>query len=643
MARRYATFQTPSGNEVSLAKRSQKENSEKLLWPQRIRQVWRDEGVRGLGQRILRRVPRRNEPEKPDALYKKWIELYATLTESDREAIQARIDSLNYQPLISVVMPVYNPEELWLRRAIESVRRQLYPRWELCIADDCSSAPHIRRVLEEFSGKDERIKVVFRHENGHISAASNSALQLATGEFVALLDHDDELPEHALYMIAEELNAFPEADLIYSDEDKINSAGDRVSPHFKTDWNPDLFYSLNFISHLGVYRRSILQEIGGFREGYEGSQDYDLALRVSERIPEENIRHIPHVLYHWRELPTSVGFDITAKDYAHENARRAIRSHFERTGKAVDVVAGYFIFHRAIYPIPDPAPLVSLIIAARGRVESLRPLVEGILERTDHVPSEVVAVARESSHPETLDYLDRAKQNPRIKVLTCNDSLNLSAMYDLGVREANGSLIGFINDGLRIVSDDWLREMVSHALRQEVGAVGAKILSENNSIEHAGLILGIRGGVGRAFSGFPADSDGYVFRAQVIQNYSAVSADCLVMRKEIFTEVGGFDEKSFPSSFNDVDLCLRIRSLGLRILWTPYATLQLAPATRMGRTEVAKVEFERGIESLRSKWDSVRFDPYYNPNLTLDSEDFSLAFPPRAKKPGRKPPGSHGL
>ncbi len=594
----------------------------------RVYQVWRAEGVKGIGRRLLRRAPRKDDDGKSHDLYQKWIALYDTLTNDDRQAIVAKIEQLKYKPLISVVMPVYNTEEVWLRRAIESVRRQLYSHWELCLADDCSSASHVRQVLEEFSGKDERLKVVFREKNGHISAASNSALQLATGEFVALLDHDDELAEHALYMVAEELNAFPDGDLIYCDEDKINSAGDRVSPHFKTDWNPDLFYSLNFISHLGVYRRRVLQEIGGFREGYEGSQDYDLALRVSERIPEKNIRHIPHVLYHWRELPTSVGFDIKAKDYAHENARRAIRSHFERTGTAAEVVPAYFIFHRAIYPIADPAPLVSFIIAAKDRVESLWPLVEGILERTDYEPVEVIIVARESSHPETLDDLDRVKQNPRIKVLTCNDPFSLSATYNLGVREANGNLIGFINSELRIISSDWLREMASHALRPGIGAVGGKILSDTGLIDQAGMILGIRGGASPAFKNCAADSEGYVFRAQVIQNYSAVSGDCLLMRKGVFDEVGGWDEKNFPSVFNDVDLCLRIRNRGYRILWTPYAMLSQIGC--QPRKHAAMDECETAMKRLRSRWSSViSDDPFYNPNLTLASENFSLAFPPR--------------
>lgn len=603
-----------------------------VRWMQRVRQVWRTEGVRGIGRRILQRVPRKNEAGKDHESYKKWVELYDTLTDSDRQAIRERIDHLDSKPIISVVMPVYNVEEVWLRRAIESVRRQLYSHWELCIADDCSPEPHVLQVLEEFSHGDRRIKVVFRQENGHISAASNSALQLATGEFVALLDHDDELAEHALYMVVEELNAFPEADLIYSDEDKINQRGDRVSPHFKTDWNPDLFYSLNFISHLGVYRRRVLQEIGGFREGYEGSQDYDLALRVIECIPEKNIRHIPHVLYHWRELPTSVGFDINAKAYAHENARRAIRSHFERTGKDAEIVPGYFIFHRAIYPAPDPAPLVSLIVEAKDRVESLQSLVEGILDRTEYKPVEIVIVARESD-TETLNYLRQMKGDARVKVLTCNDRSSLSAVRNLGVRQAAGTLVGFIANDLRVVRPDWLREMVSHALRPEIGAVGAKIFSENNSIEHAGIILGVRGGVGHAFKGLPEDSEGYVFRAQVIQNYSAASGDCLMIRREVFDQVAGFDEEIFPATFNDVDLCLRLQSCGYRILWTPYAKLsRIARGQVRAVSEMEAGDCVRAIQSLKSRWVSMTSfasDPFYNPNLTLEAEDFSLAFPPR--------------
>ncbi|HJX92560.1 MAG TPA: glycosyltransferase, partial [Pyrinomonadaceae bacterium] len=272
--------------------------------------IWRESGYVGIQEKIREKravnQQKRAAIEKEEPEYRNWVGMYDTLTEADRQAINERISQLSYKPLISVVMPVYNVDEVWLRLAIESVRNQLYPHWELCIADDKSRKRHVRRVLDEYGRKDPRIKVIFRKTRGHISVASNSALELATGEFIALLDHDDELPEHALYMIAEELNAHPKADLIYSDEDKLNYNGQRVVPHVKPDWSPDLFYSYNVISHLGVYRTSLVKQLGGFRQGYEGSQDYDLALRVVEQIPDNHIRHIPYILYHWREVPDSV-------------------------------------------------------------------------------------------------------------------------------------------------------------------------------------------------------------------------------------------------------------------------------------------------------------------------------------------------
>ncbi len=601
----------------------------------RAYEVWRADGVSGLTNRILQRLPRHDEEQEKRKTYQRWVAQYATLSPSDRDAIRLRIKSLKYRPGISVVMPVYNTEEQWLRRAIESVRGQLYPHWELCIADDCSTAPHVRRILEEFAAKDERVKVVFRNTNGHISAASNTALELATQEFVALLDHDDELTEHALYLVAEELSAHPEADLIYSDEDKINSQGQLTSPHFKTNWNPDLFYSLNFVSHLGVYRRAILEGIGGFRTGYEGSQDYDLALRVIEQIPEQHIRHIPHVLYHWRESPASVGFDIKAKAYAHENARRALRSHFERTGKNGEIVPGYFIFHRAVYPLPNPPPFVSLVIIAGEHVETLKRLVKG-LEDTDYESIEVIIVAGQNSYAQIQSYVNTPQAKSRVKVLQADDSSNLSAQTNLGLSQAEGNIVGFVSSSIEIVSPDWLREMVSHAVRPEIGAVGARLIDESDKIKHAGTVLGLRGCAGSAFKGFPRTSDGYAFRGQVIQNYSAVSGDCLVMRRSVFDEVGGLDEGNPSVAFSDVDLCLRIEEKGYRVLWTPYAEL-LQTGRSLWEADEESVRTRGSFEAAcapLAKWGQILADdPHYNPNLSLEQEDFSLAWPPRATNP----------
>lgn len=593
--------------------------------------VWGDRGLTGIATELRRKL----EPETGP--YELWIAENDTLPWSDRRKISARTRQMKHKPLISVVMPVYNVAEVWLRRAIESVRSQLYPHWELCVADDNSPSPHVRAVLEEYARKDSRIKVVFRRENGHISVASNSALELATGEYIALLDHDDELAAHALYMVAEEINAYPEADLIYSDEDKITEEGKRYEPYFKTDWNPDLFYSQNFVSHLGVYRASIVKKIGGFRPGYEGSQDYDLVLRVVEQIPESHIRHIPHVLYHWRAIPGSV--ILGGKDYAHEAARRAIQSHLRRKGSHAEVIAAHYNFHRVVYPIQEDAPLVSLIIGTRDGVDLLRQALDGILNRTDYSPLEVIIIDNGSSDERTLAYLRELAQDERVRVVRYDAPFNFSAINNLGVSLARGEVIGLINNDIDVISPGWLREMVSHALRREIGAVGAKLYYVDDRIQHAGILLGYSGVALHAHKFFDKKSGGYASRAQLIQNYSAVTGACLVMRREVFEEVGGLDEVNLAVAYNDIDLCLRVREKGYRVLWTPYAELYyLESATRgSDATPENLPRLSREADYMKVRWGALLHDdPFYTPNLALNAGDFSLAHPSRAVKPWKQ-------
>lgn len=568
--------------------------------------------------------------------YRKWVEQYDTLNDADRQKIRARIEKLNHQPLISVIMPVYNVDEKWLRAAIESVRRQLYTNWELCIADDASSKPHVRTVLEEYMAMDSRIKVVFRQQNGHISAASNSALELASGEFTVLLDHDDEIPEHALYMVVEEVNAHPETDLIYSDEDKIGEQGERCGPHFKPEYSPDLLYSYNMISHLGVYRTSILKKIGGFREGYEGSQDYDLALRVIEQIPASNIRHIPHVLYHWRAILGSVAMDPYQKEYAHEAARNAIRSHLKRMDIPAFVTQGHGFYHRVTYPIPDPAPLVSFIMGTRDRVDLLRSAVGGVLEQTYYQPVELIIVNNQSQDPATLAFLREIEKDERIKVVDYDAPFNYSAINNLGVKESKGQIVCLINNDIKVIAPEWLREMVSHALRPEIGAVGAKLYYPNNKVQHAGIILGVSGIAEHAHRGFSREIVGYVARTHVSQNFSAITGACMVLRREVFDEVNGLDEVNLAVAFNDIDFCLRIQERGYRILWTPYAELYHLESASRGFGDIQRISrrFRDEINYMNKMWGHVLAnDPHYSPNLTTKGGDFALAFPPRARKP----------
>jgi GT2 family glycosyltransferase len=569
--------------------------------------------------------------------YHQWIQYYDTLTNIDHELIQKRIAQMSYKPLISVVMPVYNISIRWLREAIESVRNQLYPHWELCIADDASSKSKIKDILKKYERLDSRIKVVYRESNGHISAASNSALYLATGEFIALIDHDDMLTEHALYLVAEELNKHPDADIIYSDEDKIDEQGQRYGHYFKSDWNPDLFYSQNLISHLGVYRRKLINEIGGFRLGYEGSQDYDLALRVIERTSKDKIRHIPFILYHWRAIRGSTALTPEEKNYAHEAARKALRSHFERLSIKVQVTNGSGTYHRVIYEIPKPAPLVSLIMPTRDRLELLRRSTGDILNNTDYTNLELIIVDNQSNQADTIAFLKNIQSDRRVMVLKYDRPYNFSAINNMAVRKASGEIIGLVNNDIDIITSTWLTEMVSHAIRQEIGVVGAMLYYPNDTIQHAGVVLGIGGVAGHIHKYLPRGISGYSSRAALIQNFSVVTAACMLMRRSVFEEVGGLNEDNLPVAFNDVDLCIRIHNSGYRILWTPYAELYHYESATRGsdHTPEQLPRFVKEVNYMKQRWEDIlNNDPYYSPNLSLESgENFSLAYPPRVKRP----------
>ncbi len=499
-----------------------------------------------------------------------------------REELRSKIGKFDSRPLISIILPVYNVDETWLRKCIDSVIAQVYPNWELCIADDASTRPYIRPMIEEYIGKDQRIKAVFRPRNGHISAASNSALELAAGDFTVLLDHDDELSEDALYWVASELNEHPEAEMIYSDEDLIDEKGRRSDPKFKPDFSRDLLYSLNLVTHLSSYRTDLLRKIGGFRTGLEGSQDYDLALRVIEQIPETAIRHIPRILYHWRTIPTSVAGNTGAKPYAFAKAREAIGSHFDRTGIEATVEAVIGDLNRAQYQLPDPLPRVSLVIDA-GNADPFG-------SRTDYPDLEMIAV-------------DTAGK--------------LSTRLNSAAELSTGQVLCFVDGTLNPLSPDWLREMVSLAMQPKIGAVGAKLLSTNGGIDQTGLILGGSDLVRKAHFGFPNDHNGNFFRAALIGNYSAVSSRCLVIRRYAFEEMNGFDDKHFAGNFFDVDLCLRLWEHGYRVVYTPYAEL----IETYKRLQIPVNEAER--EYLQSRWESqLKHDPFNNPHFTDEGETF---------------------
>lgn len=582
-------------------------------------EIWREGGGWAIRKHLQSKISQINEARK----YQEWIKKYDSLTAADCAAIRARIEKFDAKPLISVVMPVYNVDERWLRLAVESVRRQLYENWELCIADDCSPAPHVKRVLDEYAAKDWRIKTVFRETNGHISAASNSALRLASGEFCALLDHDDELSPAALYYVAEEINKYPFVDMIYSDEDMIDERGRRYQPKFKPDWSPDLFYSLNLITHLSVYRTDVLRRINGFRLGVEGSQDYDLALRVIEQIPVRNIRHIPHILYHWRAIPGSVALDADEKSYAHDRARTAIQEHFDRTGVRASIASGFKTLHRAIYELPEPKPLVSVVLLADKLTELT---IESIEKKTDYRPFQIVVVGNQTEKPQFKS------ARARVHFVEC-DSNSAAEKFNCAAAASDGEVLIFLQSGLLVENADWLRELTSHALRREIGAAGGKIVYSNKHIRHAGLILRRDFTIANAHHFLSPRSYGHFARAKVINNFSAVSAECLAIRRQVFLDAAKFNSTDLPACYYAVDLCLRLREKsGLRTIWTPYAEFaQSRELEKKQRAKDAQPICEIELKHLRREW--KRFfenDPFYNPNLDERSQNFAVRMPPHA-------------
>ena len=421
--------------------------------------------------------------------YAKWIHEFDTLQDDQSIALRRSLRALPRHPLISVVLPVYDPEIEFLRKAIASVKAQVYESWELCIADDASTNFAIRELLEFEAQSDRRIHVAFREQNGHISACSNSALALAAGEWCALLDHDDELAPDALAFVAIEINRTPDVGLVYSDEDKIDAEGVRSNPFFKTDWNPQLFLGQNFINHLGVYRTDLLRAVGGFREGFEGSQDYDLALRCVEQLRPHQIRHIPRILYHWRMAAGSLAGVVDAKPYAREAARRALTEHVARIGAAatVEPCPENNESHRVRFEIVGEAPLVSVIILTRDRAALLEQCVTSLRDRTDYPKLEIVVVDNGSVEPGTDAYLRATESSGRLRVLRDDGAFNFSRLNNLAARDARGVILAFLNNDVEANEADWLREMVSHTLRPEVGAVGARLWYPDGTLQHGGV------------------------------------------------------------------------------------------------------------------------------------------------------------
>ena len=574
------------------------------------------------------RLQERLEPE--EVPYETWYPAYVP---DEKTLEKQRRTKIRNGPLFSIAVPAYRTPEIFLRQMIVSILSQTYGNWELCIANGSPDDEEMKKVLAEYCRRDSRIHVTDLTENLGISGNTNAALRMASGDFTGLLDHDDILAPNALFEIAQAIQKHPRCDVCYTDEDKVTTdLSEHFQPHLKPDFNPDLLRSNNYICHFFLARTSLLRRVGGFRESFDGAQDYDLILRCTEQARE--IVHVPEILYHWRTHKASTADNPASKMYAYEAGRRAIADHLKRCGIEGEVFhTKDYGFYRVIYPVKGQ-PLVSIIIPNKDEPETLRNCIDSILQKTTYQNYEILVVENNSTSKEIFHYYKElnekykeAKDNPRVRLLRYKGSFNYSAINNLGASRAKGDYILLLNNDTLVITPGWIEEMLGVCQRPDTGAVGAKLIYPDGTIQHAGTVVGIGGIAGNLFVDMPASRTGYLHKASLLQDMSAVTAACMMLKKSVFDEVKGLEEK-LAVAFNDVDLCLRIREKGYLIVYDPYAELyHLESKTRGAEDSEEKVRrFQSEIEFFRTRWIDIlkKGDPYYNKNLSLKKWNYSL-------------------
>ncbi len=544
--------------------------------------------------------------------YKSFLEAN-TFTEADRKKAEADILTFTHKPVFSIIMPVYNVDEIWLAKAIESVQNQVYPHWELCMADDASPKPHIKPLLQKYAAGDPRIKVVYREQSGNISAASNSALTLATGQYIALLDNDDEITPNALYENARLINAHPDADIVYSDEDKIDAQNTHFDAWFKPDWSPEYLLSHMYVCHFSVYRKSLVDAVGGFRSALDGAQDYDLCLRICQQT--KAIYHIPKILYHWRTIASSTASNPLAKEYAYEAGRKAVEEHIIKTqGKGSVSFTDYYGVYKVNHVLQGN-PLVSIVIPSAGKSTSIRGkqvcLLENCLNSIHHKSSykniEIIVVDGNDINETIVSNC----QKLGAAFVHCSDAFNFSQRINLGVQASKGEYILMLNDDIEIITPDWIEQLLGFAQQPQIGAVGAKLLTEDEQVQHAGIIL-VDGSPGHIYYAIPNVGQGYFNALCSYKNYLAVTGACLMVSRAKFDEVKHMDEY-FPVNYNDVDFCLKLHEKGYRNVYSSHVVLYHYESVSRGKG--FKVE---ELQKFVTKWEHyqpAQVDPYYNPTL----------------------------
>lgn len=591
-------------------------------YAQKGMRYWKSQGSAALAGKIANKIKTASTREIP---YQKWIVRHLPGT---KELERQRREKFEYQPKISIVIPLYKTPEKYLRQLVETVKAQTYPNWELCLSDGSGENSPIAELLKSLAASDERIRVISHKEPLQISENTNAGIEIATGDYIAFADHDDELTPHALFECVKALNKNRDIRLLYSDEDKMSMDGHKFfQPHFKPDYNPDLLCTVNYICHLFVVDKKIIDQVGMLRKEYDGAQDYDFIFRCTEKAKE--IRHIPKVLYHWRCHKDSTASNPESKLYAFDAGARAIMDHYKRVGieaERVEKGVDYGIYH-SVYKIHGE-PLVSIIIPNKDHHTDLDLCLRAIETRATYRNVEFIIVENNSTEKETFEYYEKIqKEFSNVHVVTWEREFNYSAINNFGVTFAKGEYLLFLNNDTELIAENFIEEMLGLCQREDVGAVGARLLYQDDTIQHAGVVIGFGGIAGHTFIGLHKAENSYFHRAMSTQDYSAVTAACLMTKKALFDEVGGFTEK-LAVAFNDIDYCMKVRASNHLVVYNPYALLYHYESKSRGLEDTPEkvARFNREIKIFSERWPEILKDgdPYYNPNLTLRKSNFAL-------------------
>ena len=584
---------------------------------------WKTQGSAALVGKVAAKVRTASTREIP---YQKWIVRHLP---GPKELERQRREKFDFQPKISIVIPLYKTQEKYLRQLVETIKEQTYPNWELCLSDGSGANSPIAGLLESLAASDERIKVVSHEESLQISENTNAAIEIATGDYIAFADHDDELTPNALFECVKALNKNRDVKVLYSDEDKMSMDGHKFfQPHFKPDYNPDLLCTVNYICHLFVVDRKVIEQVGTLRKEFDGAQDYDFIFRCVEHAGAEKIHHIPKILYHWRCHEDSTSENPESKLYAFDAGQRAVQAHYDRIGVKVEVSKGEFLGLYRTKFLRDYDPLISIIIPNKDHIDDLKRCIDSIEAKSTYTNYEYIIVENNSEEKETFAYYEQLEAvNPKVHVVYYKGHFNYSAINNFGVQYAKGEYFLLLNNDTEIINDDCLEELLGYCTREDVGAVGARLYYEDDTIQHAGVVIGFGGIAGHCFVQQKRGFTGYCHRIICAQDYSAVTAACMMVKREAFEKVGGLSEE-LQVAFNDIDFCMKLRQAGYLIVYNPYAELYHYESKSRGLEDTPEkvARFNQEIATFEKRWPDIlkNGDPFYNPNLTLDSQDFSL-------------------